>query len=496
MIKRYADSVLTIIFGLLQKYKAWQEVELAVLDARAEAGEISITDSAAARKIAEIPIDEEWIDTEEKKVGHDYNAFVAERRRYLPDNRLKRLFHGEMTSYDGEEPATSLIMKSALDHIIGKVDELERELRIQVRKHRFTPRLERTHGRGAEVQSLGRFFITHITPLGQLRQFIIQARNSFDLSKLSGAIGSGGGLTYEVQRAALQKLDLTMFDGATQIMPRIFHSQAASALADLASWLEKIALDLWLGSRDPYPLWEEPFKPTQKGSSAMPWKKNPITLEKVRGLAREARALASAIRENIVTPEGRDISQSSVERLAIPDLFHTVSHMLTCLTKVMNGLNVYVDNLTREIVEMRGTYAGSKAKEMLAEWLEGKLDAETVYRIVQLAGFNAFEPKRAAWFARTNGAPQSLDGTDDLLFSMDVVESPPVPHRHFRDIIRHGTLEVSPVLDISEETVASWNKTLKELFSDQTKWDEWGEIFNPSYWLKHEQDQFDRVLGK
>ncbi|MEO8638070.1 MAG: lyase family protein [Candidatus Taylorbacteria bacterium] len=499
MILRYADPDLTRLCSNLHKYGEWQNVELAVLEARSEVGEITPDNFTQVRDFLNLqPIDENWLDKEEKLSNHDYNAFIAERRRHLP-KRLQRLFHGEMTSYDGEEPATSRIMKGTFDLTIGRIEGLEVALMSQIRKHRFTPRLERTHGRGAELQSVGRFLITLLTPLAQCRENVVIARNGFDYSKLSGAIGAGGGLKPEVQRLALAKLGLLPFNGATQIMPRTFHAGAASALAILASWLAKMAFDLWLGSRDPYPLFEEPFRPKQKGSSAMPWKKNPITLEKVRGMARWARACAMAIMENIETPEGRDISQSSVERLAWPDLLHTVIHLLSSMTKVVDGLNVYVDNLARQIAEMRETFAGSKAKELLAEWLEGKLDAEAVYRVVQLAGFNVLEPTYAAAEYRISGPPESLEEADKWTQRVCVqVRKPKVQYEpeSFRHVIMTGALRPSPLLDISTEAVSSWNQMLCELFQDQEKRRCWNEIFKVSYWLKNEEDQFERVLGK
>ena len=507
MISRYAKPEITHLCSNLRKYEEWQTVELAVLQARAELGEIPQADfESISDTLLKTPIDEKWIDEEEKRSNHDYNAFIAERRRHLSPN-LRRLFHGEMTSYDGEEPATSRIMKEALDLICNQTVELEAALVRQIRTYRFTPRLERTHGRGAEIQSVGRFFITHLTTLTQCRNRVLFARNGFDYAKLSGAIGSGGGLKPTVQRLALAKLGLQPFDGATQIMPRTIHAEAASALAILASWLEKIALDLWLGSRDPNPLWEEPFKPQQKGSSAMPWKKNPITLEKVRGMARWARACSIAIMENISTPEGRDISQSSVERLGWPDLLHTIAHMLSCMTKVVGGLNIYVDNLAREIVEMRGTYAGSKAKELLAEWLEGQLDAETVYRIVQLAGFNVFEPKGVAAEYRTTGGPKSLAETDQWMKKISNearssltlrpnTRKMPAMTENFGFVIELGDLRPSLVLDIGEDIIVSWNNVLRQIFRDSSKRKQWEEIFKPSYWLKNEEEQFKRVLGE
>ncbi|OHA18759.1 MAG: hypothetical protein A2664_04605 [Candidatus Taylorbacteria bacterium RIFCSPHIGHO2_01_FULL_46_22b] len=499
MIPRYTKPKLTLVFSTFYKYNRWQQVELAVLEARADVGEISRDDcETICRILRDTPIDELWIDGEEKNSRHDYNAFLAERRRHLPKH-LQRLFHGDMTSYDGEEPATSLIMKEALGIVISQAEDLEAAVVRQIRKHRFTPRLERTHNRGAEIQSVGRFFITLLTPLAQARKEVVFARNAFDQTKLTGAVGSGSGPRPAVRAKALMKLGLTEFDGATQIMPRTIHSKAASALADLASWLEKMALDLWLGSRDPFPVYEEPFGKGQKGSSAMPWKKNPITLEKVRGLARWARACAEAIRANIVSPEGRDISQSSVERIAWPDLCHTLYHMLGEMIRVVNGLNVYADNLAREIANMRGLYAGSVAKELLAEWLKDRFDAEEVYRMVQLAGMNITEPKGVAAKYRACNAPKSPDEADKWTETMCLTVWNPPPEDKpdtLELIIPTGGLRPSPILDIAPETISEWNKALRTLVTDNEKMQRWSEIFKPSHWFRHEEDQYQRVLGE
>ena len=227
----------------------------------------------------------------------------------------------------------------------------------------------------------------------------------------------------------------------------------------------------------------------------MPWKKNPITLEKIKGLARYARGLANVARENIVTPEGRDISQSSPERLYLPDLFHTLAHMLSCMCKVINGLNIYPDNLAQQIAEMRGLYAGNKAKELLAKWLVPTISVEEVYRIIQLASFCVTEPNDKAARYRLLGCPISLCEADTWQREMSCLVSQNDPDT-LGAIIRDGRLRPSSIMQIDNATVQNWNELLRHAFREINTVNQWEEIFLPSYWLKNEAEQIKQVLGE
>ncbi|TSC68051.1 MAG: adenylosuccinate lyase [Parcubacteria group bacterium Gr01-1014_72] len=494
MIGRYEDKEIEEIWSTEHKLRQWQNVELKTLEARANAGEV---EQEAVTEISErlraSPIDLAWFNEEERRVGHDYNAFIAERRRYLPEN-LARFFHEKLTSYDGEEYPFAVRIHLSCRMIRHKIQALHGALWRGINAYRFVPMMERTHGRLAEIQSLGRCFITWCQPLRNGLEHLEYAENELKWSKLSGAIGTNSGLSFALEQKALGLLGAKQYIGATQIMPRILYSPIANALADIATWLEKIAFDLWLGSRDPYPRWEEPFAESQKGSSAMPHKKNPITLEKVRGMARCARAYAHAIQENIATPEGRDISQSSVERIAWPDIFHTLCHMLDCVRKVIDGLVVYPDNLAREIIESRGTYASSKAKDLLAEWLTGTITVEEVYRIIQLAAFNAFQPGETDRDCRL-AKLESVTDADYLVYN--IAQAPFKEPISIKDIIMTGTLKLAPSIAMDNEKkleINRWNIALKTLFSDPDRCEKWRSIFEPSYWLEAAEPQFKAVL--
>ncbi len=225
----------------------------------------------------------------------------------------------------------------------------------------------------------------------------------------------------------------------------------------------------------------------------MPHKKNPIDTEKVAGMAREARKCAAAIKENIASWEGRDISQSSVERISWPDLFHVAVHALETITKVVDGLVIYQDNMLREIVASRGTYATTKAKGLLADWLAPHgIGADTAYRIVQAASSEVFGYGR---IPMANRHPKSLLDTDELLIIIRSSCALPENMTSIADIIQCG-IEPNPSLGVDAKTAKRWNRKLKLVFAKKENQAAWKEIFKPSYWLRNEARQFKNILGK
>ena len=182
-------------------------------------------------------------------------------------------------------------------------------------------------------------------------QLLHEVSTNLDYSKLSGAIGNYGSINPEVEIKALELLELQPYYGATQIMPRELYAPLAQALAQIVSTLNKIAMAIRLGARSGNPIYHEPFKKTQMGSSAMPHKKNTIRTEQIEGMERMAHNYLQMIMENIKTWEERAIEQSCVERVAWPDLFHVTIHSLRSMNFVLSGLQVYPDNMLREIIE-------------------------------------------------------------------------------------------------------------------------------------------------
>ena len=490
MIDRYTDKTIADIWTHESKLARWREVELAVILARENLGRIPKgTQEQIAASL--VKIDEEFVNRwleKEKANGHDLAAFVELEQDSLPAN-LRQEFHKDMTSFDTEEPAFAAMLEKSVYEIVNMVLGLLRTVKTKALEYRFVPMLGRTHCRTAEIQSFGRRWLTWYVNVKLALEKLENASIRPKFSKLSGALGTGSGIDPELEEVALRILGLKPFVGATQIMPRAAYTQVADALADFVSELEKIGIDIRLGTRDPFPLWNEPFGKNQKGSSAMPHKKNPISSEKVAGMARLARAYASAIKEGIPAWEERDISQSSVERVSWPDLLHVTAHALSAINKVLEGLVVYPANMLREICSSGGTYAASKAKTLIAEWLAPHgLDAQVAYRIVQLAASNVFEcPQVKELLFRTlNDADSNFDHT--LAIGNRLVSS-------IEDIICGGALRPSRTLDANAMGIAPLNATLQQVFADKAKRTEWASIFHPSYWLRNEAEQFKTVFG-
>lgn len=311
---------------------------------------------------------------------------------------------------------------------------------------------------------------------------------------MSGAIGTHSGIGPEVERRALLTLGLKPYSAATQILPRLLYSPVASALAQLVKALDKVATDIRLGARSGYPIYQEPFGKGQTGSSAMPHKKNIIVTENIEGMSRLADGYALAIEANSKTWEERAIEQSSVERVAWPDLLHVTVYALRRMRAVLTDFVVYPDNMLREIRESRGCYASNEAKDMLAKLGERVgLSTEECYRIVQLAAFNVFEPNKELQELRDIRAA-SLEEADDLLHQMMWLE--PVTPRHLYDVVRMAQLYVSSQLEATPEQVGQWNDNLRKLFEDILVRDAWKQAFKPSYLLRNLDHSFEQVLGK
>ena len=500
MIKRYLNKLIDEFWKLETKVFFWQNVELVVIRAREMLGRIPAGTHEKIKNILEAqPIDIEWILAREKEINHDLNAFLEERLRHLAAE-LQQYFHQGMTSYDTEEAPFCIALQRSCQEAVGHTGELLEALKTKAIAYRYTPMNARTHGQEAEMQSFGKRCLCWYKDVEIVYRRLISLSETdgcdLDRSKLSGAIGTNSGIDPELERKALEILGFRPWPGATQIMPRVLYTPVADALADLATVIDKVATDIRLGARSGRPLWHEPFKKKQKGSSAMPHKKNTIIGENIEGMARMARKYAGGIKENIKTWEERDIAQSSVERVFWPDLFHVTLRAIDSLTGMIEGLVVYPDQMLAEIVASRGTYASNAAKEFLVKiGLAHGLDRESCYRIVQLACFNAFEPGAAERTLRI-APPPSLDAADRALRMMS--EGSSVYPISIQEIISRGKLAVNHELDVDSEIISAWNVILQSIFGSQDAEEVrelWNAMFSPSHILANEAHLFKEVFG-
>ncbi len=493
MIERYEDKDIKIIWSNERKVELWQGVELAVIEAMENLGQIA---GGIYSRVAEIlssqPIDLDWWLQREREIKHDLNAFIDERLRFLPPE-LAQYLHKKITSYDTEEPAFSQMIKHSIFWVKKHSANLEKTLTEMAKKYRYTIMNARTHGQEAELQTFGKRCLTWLADLKNDLENLNRAETELKYSKLSGAVGNYGSIDPAVEKEALRILGFEPYYGATQIMPREIHAPIAQALCQIVLTLNKIALAIRLGARSGRPIYQEPFSKKQKGSSAMPHKKNTISTEQIGGMANAAEKFFMMIMGNIPTCEERDISQSCVERIAWPDLFHVVIHSLKTMQRVLAGLVVYPDNMLREIVDSRGCYASSEAKELLKKYgVRYGLGAEDAYRIIQLAAFNVFEPTEEAQCLREN-PPQSFEAANELLLQFQ--ETPRIKPISIQEIIRDARLEASPELEASELDVQRWNEILQKIFQDPKNLEHWNEIFLPTYLLKNEAKLYQEILG-
>ncbi|QQG52274.1 MAG: hypothetical protein HY931_02930 [Candidatus Falkowbacteria bacterium] len=487
MLERYANSEINKIFTDEHKLQLWQETEFAVIRAMLRLRMIDRDDSAAIiTTLQESPIDVEWWKKRDKEIHHDLNAFIDERVRYLP-TELHQYFHKNITSYDTEEPAFARMLLEAIEVVLPLCGMLKEELITLALKYRFTIMNARTHGQEAELQSFGARCLSWLADYEVAAQALTRTLENLGYSKLSGAIGKYGSLNPEIEKLALADLKFKPFTGATQIMPRILYAPIAQALSNLVSVLDKIAGDIRLAARSGRPIMQEPFQKKQKGSSAMPHKKNTIRTEQVEGMARMARGYANMISESIKTWEERAIEQSSVERVAWPDLFHVTAQALKVMNLVMSGLKVYPDNMLKEIHESRGVYASSEAKEFLKT--QG-LAHEAAYRIIQLACFNVFEPSSDRLVIREN-VPSSFGEANAYLKMISRLKAEKITS--IEDFVPRAELRVSDSLDASWEDVHNYNAVLKKLFSDKETVGKWHRLFTPEHLLQHEKTLYEQM---
>ena len=508
MIERYTHKEVAKIWSDKSKLEKWQDVELAVILAREQMGIFPAGTYLDIKTILDQhPIDDEavaWWKARDKEINHDLNAFIDERLRHLPPE-LHQFWHKGMTSYDTEEPALALMLRESVLQLELPQRRITGILLSMAEKYRYTPMLGRTHGQEAKLQSFGKRCLTWLKAFTIAFNEMLGAHKLLSQSKLSGAIGNYQGLTLAEEAKALEILGLKPFIGATQIMPRVIYVPLANALELMVASLTQIAEDIRLGARSGNPIMQEPFGKKQKGSSAMPHKKNTITCEQQIGMLTMARNFAQMLRERVVTWEERAIEQSCVERVAWPDLFHVVMQSFKNMIKVLDGLQVFPDNMMLEIQNSRGCYASEDAKDWLKErFADVGLMHEDAYRVVQLASFMAHDVCEQRQLTRLKPL-QRLSAIQEYFTATAKILADIVPVNNIREIIREGSLTQVyyltldeagqivelPQLAITHEQIRRWNEVLKQIFASDECYKSWEEIFDIAYHLRGEAAIFE-----
>jgi adenylosuccinate lyase len=385
VIERYSRPAMKGIWSEEGKLARWLEVELAALEGWAEAGAVPADAVAEIRECAAPPTPARVAELEER-TQHDLAAFVdAVAVAVGPPGRW---FHYGLTSSDVLDTALALQVRDAGALL---ADGLEHALAVVVRRaeeHRDTVMVGRTHGVHAEPTTFGAKLAGWAFELDRDRRRLGRALAGMRVGKLSGAVGTYGGGDPDVERVACERLGLSPEPVSTQVVPRDRHAELLSTLALCASSLERFATEIRQLARTEVGEVQEPFRHGQKGSSAMPHKRNPIVSERICGLARVVRAAAGVGLENVVLWHERDISHSSAERVVLPDAFLALDYMLDRFAWLADGLVVHAERMR---TNLEGSHGLVFSQRVLLALVAAGLPRDEAYRLVQRSALRSWD---------------------------------------------------------------------------------------------------------
>ncbi len=384
MIARYTLPQMGNIWSEQAKYESWLKVEVAACEAWAKLGRIPKKDLAIIKKKAKFSV--KRIEAIEQKTNHDLIAFLTSVAETVGPS--SRFIHLGMTSTDVVDTAQAIQLTDAADLLLNSLERLRVVLKRQAKTHRYSMMIGRTHGVHAEPVTFGLKMALWYDEVGRNIARLKQAREHIAVGMISGAVGTFANIDPRVEEQVCKLLGLKPAPVSTQTLQRDRHAYFLSVLAVIASSLEKFATELRNLQRTEILEAEEFFAEGQKGSSAMPHKRNPLTSERVAGLARVVRGYAITAQENVALWHERDITHSSAERVIFPDATILLHYMLEKFIHVMEKLNVYPDRMKRNIQLTRGLVSSQQV--LLA--LVGKgFTREKAYAIVQRTALNAWK---------------------------------------------------------------------------------------------------------
>lgn len=376
MITRYSRPEMSSIWSDKSKYKNWLRVEIAVCEAWAEYGEIPKEAVEDIKSKAGFDVDR--INELEKELKHDVIAFLTSVSEHVGEN--SRFIHLGLTSSDVLDTAFALQLKDSSEIIINDLVLVLDVLKRQAFEHKETVMIGRTHGIHAEPKTLGLVFALWYDEMKRNLDRMTRAKEVISVGKISGAVGTFANVPPHVEEAACEKLGLKAAPISTQVVQRDIHAEFFLTLSIIASTIEKIAVEIRHFQRTEVLELEEPFGKGQKGSSAMPHKRNPILSENLCGLSRLVRSYAISALENVPLWHERDISHSSVERVIGPDGTILLDFMLDRLHYLLDGLQVYPENMEKNIWLTRGLVFSQK---VLLKLVGKGFSREDAYKIVQ-----------------------------------------------------------------------------------------------------------------
>ena len=350
MIERYTLPEMGAVWSQQNKFQKWLDVEIAVCEVHADDG--TIPAEALAEIKAKAAFTPERISEIEKTTDHDVIAFTTN----LAENigPAARFVHYGLTSSDVVDTANALLLRESCDILLAKADAMLEVLKRRAFEFKDTPQIGRTHGIHAEPTSFGMTWALWYSEMQRNRERLERAKVAVSVGKISGAVGAFAHLDPNVEERVCEKLGLKAADVSTQVIQRDRYAEYLCTLALIASTLEKMALQVRHWQRTEVREAQEAFKKGQKGSSAMPHKRNPILSERICGMARTVRANAIVGLENIALWHERDISHSSAERIVLPDSSATLDYILAKATSLLDTLVVYPDNMLTNLGLARG----------------------------------------------------------------------------------------------------------------------------------------------
>jgi adenylosuccinate lyase len=366
------------------KYSIWLEIEVLACEAMAELGLIPEADAQAIRARGKFSVPE--ILEIEKRTNHDVIAFLENVASYIGPEA--RWMHQGLTSSDVLDTALAVQLVRSCDILLEDVAKLREAVGQKARQYKETPMIGRSHGIHAEPITFGLKMALMYDEFGRAEQRLKAARKEVAVGKLSGAVGTHAHLDPKVEARVCEKLGLKADPLSTQVVQRDRHAQFSANLAVVASSIDRWATEFRHLQRTEVLELEEYFSPGQKGSSAMPHKRNPITGERLSGLARVIRGNAVAALENVALWHERDISHSSVERIIFPDSCILMDYMLATLTDLVDGLQVYPHHMLENLGITKGLYF---SQSILLELTRRGLERKTAYEAVQRAAMATWQ---------------------------------------------------------------------------------------------------------
>jgi len=388
MIPRYTRPEMGAVWSDEAKYAGWLAVELAVCDAYARRG--TIPAEAVARIRAKARVDPQRVAEIEARVRHDVIAFLTDLEAVIGED--SRFVHIGLTSSDVVDTALALQLVEAADRLLAGLDRLRETLGRLALRHRDTMMVGRTHGVHAEPTTFGLKVAGWWAEAGRNRERLARARETVRVGKISGAVGNFAHVLPEIEAEVCRTLGLEPAPVSTQIVQRDRHAEFVTTCAIVGGSLEKIAVEIRSLQRTEILELEEPFFEGQKGSSAMPHKKNPVSCEQVTGLARVLRSHAGAALEDIALWHERDISHSSVERIILPDATILLDYLLAQMTRILERLTVDPERMRENLDRSYGLVYSQRVLLALAE---AGLPRQVAYELVQRAAMRAWRERRA-----------------------------------------------------------------------------------------------------